>query len=147
MTHDKIKSKIENLIETLDESQYPEIYQVMLQYAEYDDLDEWIYEITTDIFEADQTKQLPKTVTDFLISLYNYLIEQGCFDAACDIGSLYYKGRLGKVDYKKAVEYYTLAADNGNRQAQENLGYCYYYGRDIEVDYKKAFHYFFTWSI
>ena len=93
---------------------------MLLQYAEYDDLDEWIYEITTDIFEADQTKKLPKAIADFLISLYNYLIEQGCFDAACDIGSLYYKGRLGKVDYKKAVEYYTLAADNGNRQAQEN---------------------------
>lgn len=142
MTHNEIKNKIDNLVETLDKSNYPEICEVLLQYAEYDDLDEWIYEITTDIFEADQTKKLPKAIADFLISIYNYLIEQGCFDAACDIGSLYYKGRLGKVDYKKAVEYYTLAADNGNRQAQENLGYCYYYGRDIEVDYKKAFLYF-----
>lgn len=142
MTHDEIQNKIAFILEKLDKEKYPEIYEVMLQYLDYDDVDEWIYELTTDIYEADQTKRFPECVAEFLISLYNYLIKQHYYDAACDMGSLYYKGRFGKIDYKKAVGYYTLAADHGCRQAQENLGYCYYYGRDVEIDYKKAFHYF-----
>lgn len=142
MTHDEIQRKIGYILEKLNKEEYPELYDVMLQYANYEDVDEWMYELTTDIYDADQTKKFPVCVSEFLISIYNYLIEQQNYDVACDMGSLYYKGRFGKIDYKKAVEYYTLAADNGCRQAQENLGYCYYYGRDVEIDYKKAFHYF-----
>ncbi len=142
MTHDGIQSKITCILEQLDEEKYPQIYDVLVQYTDYEDVDEGIYELTVDLFEADQTKIFPKCISEFLISMYNCLIEQKNYNAACDMGSLYYQGRFGKVDYKKAVEYYTLAADNGCRQAQENLGYCYYYGRDVEVDYKKAFHYF-----
>lgn len=55
MTHNEIQNKIAFILEKLDEEKYPEIYEVMLQYADYDDVDEWIYEFTTDIYDADQT--------------------------------------------------------------------------------------------
>lgn len=142
MTHEELQSKIKNLLENLDENKYPQLAETLKYYADIDDVDEWIYEITQDIFNADQTNVLPENVSEFMISLYTEMINDGFADAACDLGSLYYKGRFGKVDFKKAVHYYTLAADGGCRQAQENLGYCYYYGRDVEIDYKKAFNYF-----
>lgn len=142
MTHDEIKNKINILLQNINKTIYPEIWETLNYYLDFDDLTDWEYQITAEIFDSDQTSALPEIVTEFLMDLYNELIKDGCFDAACDLGSLYYKGRFGKIDYTKAVEYYNLAAKNGCRQAQENLGYCYYYGRNVEVDYKKAFHYF-----
>lgn len=142
MTHDDIKNKINILLQNINKDTYPEIWEILSYYTDFDDLTDWTYQITAEIFDSDQTNVLPENVSEFLIELYNELIQDGCFDAACDLGSLYYKGRFGKVDYTKAIEYYTLAANNGCRQAKENLGYCYYYGRDIDVDYEKAFHYF-----
>ena len=60
-----------------------------------------------------------------------------------NLGARYYEGSRGfEQNFRKAVELYSMAAENGNRLAQENLGYCYYYGRDVEVDYEKAFRYF-----
>ncbi len=139
---DELKQALIKIIETLSSDDYPELHSLLTYYIENDEAYENLYDIATDIFNADQTKVLPPNVSDFVISIYEKMIAEGSYDAACDLGSLYYKGRFGKVDYKKAVYYYTIAADKGSRQAQENLGYCYYYGRDVEVDYKKAFHYF-----
>ena len=100
------------------------------------------YAIAGELHEADNTKQLPKCVADFMIAAYEEEIEGGNAGAACDLGSLYYTGRAGEQNYTKALQYYTISAKGGCRQAQENLGYCYYYGRATAVDYEKAFQYF-----
>lgn len=55
------------------------------------------------------------------------------------IGEDYYYGRNGKPqDYKEAVKYYSLAADQGNEWAQYSLGYCYKKGLGVAQDYKEA---------
>ena len=82
-----------------------------------------------------------KTEVDVVGSLLDEINENN-HDASCDLGALYYTGRIGEQNYEKAVYYYEKSAKLGNRQAIENLGYCYYYGRYVEVDYKKAYHYF-----
>ena len=56
-----------------------------------------------------------------------------------DLMVLYYGGDFGKIDYAKAVEYYTKTAAMGNETATGNLGYCYYYGRSSTVYFEKAF--------
>lgn len=43
-----------------------------------------------------------------------------------------------QVDYKKAVELYTKAAEAGDAQAQFDLGVCYRQGEGVEADIDKA---------
>ncbi len=114
---DELKQALIKIIETLSSDDYPELHSLLTYYIENDEAYENLYDIATDIFNADQTKVLPPNVSDFVISIYEKMIAEGSYDAACDLGSLYYKGRFGKVDYKKAVYYYTIAADKGSRQA------------------------------
>ena len=140
MKLNELRNRIIELLENINEEEYPQIVRTLKCYV--DVAEECAYNLFSDLFDSDQTKVLPYNVSDFMIELASLLIDEECYDAACTLGALYYKGRFGKVDYIKAVHYYKLAADNGVRQAQENLGYCYYCGRDVEIDYEKAFHYF-----
>ena len=59
--------------------------------------------------------------------------------SALNLGSIYYCGTAVHVDYKKAAEYYMMAAKHGSKTAMCNLGYCYMYGRHQEVDMEKAY--------
>lgn len=143
-TEAKAFEMLKRVLDEIDESEYPEIYSTIS--ANIDVENECIYDdaffIAEQLHELDGAKQLPKSVAEFMIAVYEGEMNRGNVDAACDMGSLYYTGRAGEQNYSKAIKYYTIAANGGCRQAQENLGYCYYYGRDTEVDYKKAFHYF-----
>ncbi len=144
MTEKQTFEMLSNILNTIDENEYPEICSTI--FANIDELSKEVYLdayfIAQELFDADATKQFPKCVSDFLLKVYEEEIEMGNADAACNLGALYYSGRIGEQSYSKAIEYYTIAANGGCRQAQENLGYCYYYGRDTKIDYEKAFHYF-----
>ncbi|MBP5419901.1 MAG: SEL1-like repeat protein [Bacteroidales bacterium] len=63
-----------------------------------------------------------------------YIANRETTEALNDLGEKYYKAQ----DYKKAVEWYTKAAEQGDARAQCNLGYCYENGRGVEQDYQKA---------
>ena len=51
---------------------------------------------------------------------------------------MYSNGQGVEQDYKKAVEWYRKAAEQGHADAQNNLGFMYYTGQGVEQDYKKA---------
>lgn len=144
MTDEKIFEQLSHILTEISEDEYPEMYSTIC--ANIDEETGYVYStayyIATELHEADNAKQMPKCVADFVMAAYEEELAGGNADAACDIGSLYYTGRCGEQNYTKALEYYTISAKGGCRQAQENLGYCYYYGRDTAVDYEKAFHYF-----
>jgi hypothetical protein len=135
---------LSDILSTITESEYPEIYNTIQMNLDTENKQVYFdaYTIANQLHEADGAKQLPKCVADFLIAVYEDEMNEGNADAACDLGTLYYTGRCGEQSYAKALAYYDQAAKLGSRQAQENLGYCYYYGRDTAVDYEKAFHYF-----
>ena len=46
------------------------------------------------------------------------------------------------VDEKKAFEYYSLAAEQGDAMALSNLGYCYQNGSGVERDLEMGFLYY-----
>lgn len=144
MTDKQAYKMLRNILNSINEDEYPEICSTI--FAHIDEDSEEIYSepyfIAQELHEADSAKQLPPCVSEFLMKVYQEEMEDGNANAACDIGSLYYTGRAGEQSFAKALKYYTIAAEGGCRQAQENLGYCYYYGRDTDVDYEKAFHYF-----
>jgi len=54
------------------------------------------------------------------------------------LGWCYYNGHGVEQDYEKAVEWYMLAAAQGDALAQNNLGICYENGFGVEQDYGKA---------
>ena len=51
---------------------------------------------------------------------------------------IYYKGKGVPQDYKKALKWYTLSAEQGNKVAQYNLGVMYSFGLGVVPDYKTA---------
>lgn len=144
MTDEQAYEMLSDILGTINEDDYPMIYSTILANIDEDEQELYaeVYDIAQQLHESDETKQLPQCVAGFILKVYEQDLAKGNSDAACNIGSLYYTGRCGVQSYRKALEYYTIAADGGCRQAQENLGYCYYYGRDTQVDYEKAFHYF-----
>ncbi|MCR5165169.1 MAG: hypothetical protein K6C40_14225 [Thermoguttaceae bacterium] len=77
-----------------------------------------------------------------VLECYEMCVEQNMPQAALNLGTMYYNGRVVMQDFKKAVHYYKIAADAGISTALCNLGYCFYYGRHQDVDYEKAYEYF-----
>ena len=51
---------------------------------------------------------------------------------------MYDHGHGVDVDYKKAIEWYKKAAEQGLASAQFNLGNMYYHGQGVDMNYKKA---------
>lgn len=144
MTNKQAFEMLKNALDSVNSREYPEIYSVIHSCIDVEAEDVLIcaYDIAQNLYDADAAKQFPKPVSDFLVKVYEEEVANGNADAACNLGALYYTGRIGAQNYSKAIEYYKLAADGGCRQARENLGYCYYYGRNVAVDYEKAFSYF-----
>ena len=68
--------------------------------------------------------------------------EQGNADAQCEIGKLYCTGQGIAQDYKKAYEWYTIAASSDFTPALYNLACMYYLGEYAELDYSRAFELF-----
>ena len=59
------------------------------------------------------------------------------------LGYDHYMGRNGKTkDYKKAVEYYRQAADQGHAKAQANLGLMLRKGQGVSVNLQESIKYF-----
>lgn len=58
------------------------------------------------------------------------------------LGANYFHGVGVPKDFKKAVEYFQVAANKGHALAQCNLGYCYANGFGIIKDNKKAFEFY-----
>lgn len=143
MTEKYLYDKLIEILDTLDKGEYPEIASIIeFNISQEGKVFKSAFDIASRLHDADNTQILPKEVASLLIEIYLEEIDKENVGAMTDLGSLYYTGRCGELDYKKAVHYYTMADKLGERQATENLGYCYYYGRTGEVDYKKAFHYF-----
>ena len=66
----------------------------------------------------------------------------GDSNAQYTIARAYELGKRMKTDKKKAIEWYTKAADQGHLEAGYRLGLIYYKGiGGYKIDLKKAFHY------
>ena len=147
---------VEKCLFEIDKEEYPEAYRILKwtfddEYDEFKDDDDdddgfyarrSMYSVACDLHSSDETNVMPPLVAHLVTEIYLYEIEKENYDAATNLGSLYYTGRAGEQDFVQAVKYYEIAAEHGERAAQENLGYCYYYGRTGIVDYEKAFNYF-----
>lgn len=77
-------------------------------------------------------------IEDFMTRIYRQA-EQGDTNALLTLGYMYLYGVNGvDINYKKAFEYYELAAKNGDSVAINNLGSLYYSGTGVRKDVFKA---------
>jgi len=135
-------NRIIKLLSMLDRDMFPESYEYLESVVEGSN-EHTQYQMASTLVECDKPKVFPFYMVQFIVELYEAEINEGNHYAMNDLGARYYCGDRGfEQNFEKAVYYYNMAAQRGNRQAQENLGYCYYYGRDMDVDYEKAFRYF-----
>ena len=54
------------------------------------------------------------------------------------LGSMYLDGQGVAQNYKEAVKWYRLSAEQGEAEAQHSLGLSYSLGRGVPLDYKEA---------
>lgn len=93
-------------------------------------------------FDKDEVKPVePKedeTPEDFMARV-NRLAGEGDVNALMTLGYMYLYGLNGvEMNYKKAFEYYTLAAEQGDSVAINNLGSMYYGGVGVRKNIEKA---------
>lgn len=90
---------------------------------------------------------------EYMVELGGWYYEQRQFDLAEEyylmaasleyvdayecLGYIYYYGRVGQPDYKKAFHYYKLASDKGNLVASYKLADMYKNGYYVSKDYSK----------
>ncbi|SEQ85376.1 hypothetical protein SAMN02910369_02548 [Lachnospiraceae bacterium NE2001] len=141
--------EVKAVLESLSPDDYPETYgylKAVVEVNEEVEDDEIVadaFDVATNLTQLDAGIDWTPELIDLITHLYTYEIDNQNADAMNDLGAQYYDGNRGfEQSFEKAIEYYQMASDLGNRQAQENLGYCYYYGRAGEPDYEKAFNYF-----
>ncbi len=128
---------------SIDVEKYPEMSAAINRFLVLDAEDQDYKELAGQLMNADQSKNMPEEVIDFIRATYEYYMDKGDALAANDLGVLYYGGRVGgKPDYINARKYYEVADRLGYTLASENLAYIFYYGFGTEVDYEKAYLYF-----
>ena len=91
-------------------------------------------------------EEVTDEIAQKMVYCYENCMNEGNLTAALNLGAMYYGGEFIPRNFRKAIEYYKLAAksddDDTKIRALCNLGYCYYYGRDIPIDNEKAFNCF-----
>lgn len=58
------------------------------------------------------------------------------------LGDIYYQGKTGVRNYKKAMKLFLKSADNGNADSQNNLGYMYTFGYGTSTSVGDAIYWF-----
>ena len=66
------------------------------------------------------------------------LARQGDLASQIELANVYRKGIGITQDYKRAVQWFTLAAEQGDAVSQYNLGIMYSFGLGVVPDYKPA---------
>ena len=121
---------IPQILSKLDGKEYPEIYRYLSGLKEQFPSELTAGEMAEDLLLGDRSKDLPSFLIEYITELLTVAGEEGEAEAWNALGAQYYGGSRGfEQNFEKAVNYYKMAAEKGERQAQENLGYCYYYGR------------------
>ena len=146
---DDFNLELSDLISKLEEyrSDYPETYEMLDSCCELTDYED-IFSFIVELAGCEPAIPIQKDVATFMENVLLELAENEDIsrairgEAANELGTLYYDGRIGEKSFDKATELYEYAASLGNAHAQENLGYVWYYGRTGKIDYEMAFNCF-----
>jgi uncharacterized protein len=76
------------------------------------------------------------------IDLYLTAAKHGHDDSKVALGNIYMDDTYGLEDGKKAFDWLSSAASNGNTYGQTGLASCYRYGFGTDIDYEKALYWY-----
>ena len=71
-------------------------------------------------------------------------LEEGDKTAAANLGYMSAKGLLGEVDFKEAMRFYGIAANNGDYQSAFNIGVMFLTGQGCNIQYEKSLEWMLT---
>lgn len=99
------------------------------------------YEEALDLMHVDEEHFLPRAVFSWLETFF---AEQAAArpEAWNDLGVLYYSGRAGVCDLKKARECYEKGDQAGDLNSSQNLGYLYLFGQGMPANPMASWYYF-----
>ncbi len=133
---------LQSIVDETRDTDYTETFETAMNALSADDGSTSIFDVAYALHECDSAMKMPKSVLEYLKTVYQIGIDEGNPICMNNMGVLYYMDRYGMKDYKKAAKYYEMAAKIGYPLAAENLGYVYYYGLDTAIDHEKAYKYF-----
>lgn len=97
--------------------------------------------VAKDTSAAETTDE--KAPEEFNIDELKEKAANGDVESQLNLGYAYLYGLNGvNVDYRQALIYYEMAAEQKSATAYNNLGSLYFSGVGTDVDYKKAIHFF-----
>ena len=133
---------LQKIVNETKGTDYSQTFDVAMKALSSEEGSTTIFDVAYAFHQCDTDKTMPGSVLEYLKTVYQIGIDEG--DPVCmnNMGSLYYTGRCGIKDYKKAKKYFEMSAKTGYPLSAENLGYIYYYGLDTDIDYEKAYKYF-----
>lgn len=98
---------------------------------------------TNQTVNSSNNLNLEVTEHTFTIDELKEKADNGDVQSQLDLGYIFLYGKNGtNIDYKQAMHYYELAAQNKNPVALNNLGSLYFNGIGTDVDHVKAIYYF-----
>lgn len=133
---------LQKIINETKDTDYTQTFDTAMEALSSEDGDKTIFDVAYALHMCDTDKEVPKSVLEYLKTVYQIGIDEGNPICMNNMGSLYYTNRCGMQSYKKATRYYEMAVKTGYPVPAENLGYIYYYGFDTDIDYEKAYKYF-----
>ena len=81
-------------------------------------------------------------VDSMLVWAYKFLAKKGHDEAQFTLGTMYYTGKMVKLDKHEAIRRYRIAADQGYAPAQHRLGVEYWLGKSVQKNDDEAFKWF-----
>lgn len=92
------------------------------------------------LFDSTKKEEPKEKIT---VDMLKEKADGGDIQSQLDLGYMFLYGSEGvNIDYKQALHYYGLAANNKSPVALNNMGSLYFNGIGTEVDYEKAIGYF-----
>ena len=106
--------EIDSILAMLDGGEFPEAYNYL---SSLDEEANDAYEIASTLINLDVPEEFPGFMIDFITELYETAVYCGNADAMNDLGAQYYGGHRGfEQSFEKAMMYYKMAAQHGNRR-------------------------------
>ena len=133
---------LQKIVNETKDTEYTATCQTAMNALTSEDGSLTIFEVANALHMCDNDKPTPRSVIEYLKTVYQIGIDEKDPVSMNNMGSLYYMDRCGMKDYRKAAKYYEMSARTGYPVAAENLGYIYYYGFGTDIDYEKAYKYF-----
>lgn len=112
-----VSTELQSVLAMLDASELPEVYGNLASLLGADNaVTAPPHTIANTVLGLDKLEPFPGFLIDFITEMFQVENAEGNNNAMNDLGAQYYDGSRGfEQSFEKAIHYYKMAADKGNR--------------------------------